>query len=275
VDAITFILYAAAAVLYATHFVRRQPPIGRAATLTLAAAVLTHTFVLGMHTVQVGHAPLAGQGQAVSVFVWLAALSYLYVELTTDERTMGLFIITLLAVLFIVPLTSPDPTERPAELDSPQFVAHVITVLFAYASFALACVVSVTYLLLFRELKRKQPGLFFARLPPLRALDLMNIRAVTIAMFFFTVSLLIGVIWIGEARVYAPNDARLAQMSLGDPKILIAVISWLLYAFQIFARQVIGWGGRRAAWLSVLGFASILVNLLPVGYFVTTSHTFN
>jgi ABC-type transport system involved in cytochrome c biogenesis permease subunit len=228
-----------------------------------------------MHTVQVGHAPLAGQGQAVSVFVWLAALSYLYVELTTDERTMGLFIITLLAVLFIVPLTSPDPTERPAVLDSPLFVAHVITVLFAYASFALACVVSVTYLLLFRELKRKQPGLFFARLPPLRALDLMNIRAVTIAMFFFTVSLLIGVIWIGEARVYAPNDARLAQMSLGDPKILIAVISWLLYAFQIFARQVIGWGGRRAAWLSVLGFASILVNLLPVGYFVTTSHTFN
>ena len=87
--------------------------------------------------------------------------------------------------------------------------------LFAYASFALACVVSVTYLLLFRELKRKQPGLFFARLPPLRSLDLMNIRAVTIGLIFFTISLLVGVIWIGEARVYAPNDARVQQMSLG------------------------------------------------------------
>jgi ABC-type uncharacterized transport system permease subunit len=275
VDAITFILYAAAAVLYAMHFVRRQPPLGRAATMTLAAAVLIHTFVLGMHTVQVGHAPLVGQGQAVSVFIWLAALSYLYVELTTDERTMGVFIITLLALLFIVPLTSPDPTERPAVLDSPLFVAHVISVLFAYASFALASVVSVTYLLLFRELKRKQPGLFFARLPPLRSLDLMNIRAVTIGLIFLTISLLVGVIWVGEARVYAPNDARVQQMSLADPKILLAVIAWLIYAFQIFARQVIGWGGRRAAWLSVLGFASILVNLLPVGYFFTTSHTFN
>jgi ABC-type uncharacterized transport system permease subunit len=275
VDAITFILYAAAAMLYAMHFVRRQPPIGRAATLTLAAAVLTHTFVLGMHTMQVGHAPLVGQGQAVSVFIWLAALSYLYVELTTDERTMGAFIITLLALLFIVPLTSPDPTERPAVLDSPLFVAHVVSVLFAYASFALACVVSVTYLLLFRELKRKQPGVFFARLPPLRALDLMNIRAVTIGVIFLTISVLVGVIWIGEARVYAPNDARVQQMSLADPKIMLAIISWLIYAFQIFARQVIGWGGRRAAWLSILGFASIMVNLLPVGYFITTSHTFN
>jgi ABC-type uncharacterized transport system permease subunit len=274
VDAITFILYAAAAVFYAMHFTRREPRHGRAATLTLAAAVLTHTFVLGMHTMQVGHAPLAGQGQAVSVFVWLAALSYLYVELTTDERTMGVFIIPLLAVLFIVPLTSADPTAHPAVLNSPLFIAHVITVLFAYASFALACVVSVTYLLLLRELKRKQPGLFFARLPPLRSLDLMNIRAVTIGLIIFTISLLVGVIWVGEARVYAPNDANVQQMSLADPKILIAVISWIVYAFQIFARQVIGWGGRRAAWLSVLGFASILVNLLPVGYFFTTSHTF-
>lgn len=274
-DAITFILYAAAAVLYAMHFVRRQPLHGRAATVTLAAAVLTHTFVLGMHTMQVGHAPLVGQGQAVSVFVWLAALSYLYVEMTTDERTMGVFIIPLLAMMFIVPLISPDPTERPAVLDSPLFVAHVITVLFAYASFALAAVVSVTYLLLFRELKRKQPGMFFARLPPLRSLDLMNIRAVTIGLVIFTISLLVGVIWIGEARIYAPNDARVQQMSLADPKILIAVISWVVYGFQIFARQVIGVGGRRAAWLSILGFASILVNLLPVGYFFTTSHTFN
>ena len=273
-DAITFILYAAAAVLYAMHFVRREPRHGRAATMTLAAAVLLHTFVLGMHTMQVGHAPLVGQGQAVSVFVWLAALSYLYVEVTTDERTMGVFIIPLLAVLFIVPLTSPAPFEHPAVLDSPLFIAHVITVLFAYASFALACVVSVTYLLLFRELKRKQPGMFFARLPPLRSLDLMNIRAVTIGLVIFTISLVVGVIWVGEARVYAPLDERVQQMSLADPKILIAVITWLCYGFQIFARQVIGWGGRRAAWLSVLGFASILVNLLPVGYFFTTSHTF-
>ncbi len=65
---------------------------------------------------QVGHAPLVGQGQAVSVFVWLAALSYLYVELTTDERTMGVFIIPLPAAVHRA-ADQPDPTERPAVLD--------------------------------------------------------------------------------------------------------------------------------------------------------------
>ena len=271
----TFALYAAAALLYAAHFVRPQARLGRAATLTLAAAVLTHTFVLGMHTMQVGHAPLVGRGEAVSMFIWLLALSYLYVEMTTDERAMGVFIVSLLAILYIIPMTSPDPTERPPVLDSPLFVAHVTSALFAYASFALACVISITYLLLFRELKRKQPGVFFARLPPLRSLDVMNVRAVTIGLAFLTISVLIGVVWIGEARSYAPDDPRVRQMSIGDPKILLAMVTWLVYAFQLYARQVLGWGGRRAAWLSAAGFASILVNLLPVAYFFTTSHTFD
>jgi ABC-type uncharacterized transport system permease subunit len=275
VTILTFILYALAALLYGTHFVRRESWLGRAATLTLASAVVSHTFVLGMHTMQVGHAPLMGQGEAVSVFVWLLALSYLYVEMTTDERAMGGFIVSLLAILFIIPMTSPTPTERPPLLDTPLFVAHVLSVLVAYASFALACVVSITYLLLFRELKRKQPGVFFARLPPLRSLDVMNVRAVTVGLIFLTLSLVIGVVWIGQARISSPDDPRIQQMSFGDPTILLALVAWVLYAFQLYARKTFGWSGRRAAWLSSIGFASILVNLLAVAYLFTTSHSFD
>jgi hypothetical protein len=36
-----------------------------------------------------------------------------------------------------------------------------------------------------------------------------------------------------------------------------------------------GWTGRRGAWLSALGFAMVLLNFIPVSYFVTTSHTFD
>ena len=60
--------------------------------------MVAHTFVIGMQTVHVGHAPLVGTTAAISAFVWLLGLSYLYVELTTEERAMGVFV-TLLAVL--------------------------------------------------------------------------------------------------------------------------------------------------------------------------------
>jgi ABC-type transport system involved in cytochrome c biogenesis permease subunit len=47
-----------------------------------------------------------------------------------------------------------------------------------------------------------------------------------------------------------------------------------VYSFALFARRVIGWTGRRAAWLSALGFVIVLLNFVPVGYFLTKSHNF-
>lgn len=272
---VEFLLYAAAAAAYAVHFAHRQPRVGQAATALLVAGLVAHTFVLGMHTMRIGDLPLVGQGAAVSAFVWLLTLTYLYVELTSGERAMGAFIVPLVALLSIVPLTSPAPGARPPVLESPLFAVHITTMLVAYAAFALACVVGVTYVLLFRELKRKQPGVFFARLPSLASLDQMNARAVTIGFICLTAGMLAGAVWIAQARGYAPNDPRVQAMSLADPKILLALVAWAVYAFQIFARLRLGWGGRRAAWLSAAGFAAVLVNLLPVAYLLETSHRFD
>ena len=75
----------------------------------------------------------------------------------------------------------------------------------------------------------------------------------------------------------SPQNALLVNlqaMSLNDPKIFIAVVTWGVYSFAVFARRKLGWTGRRAALLSAVGFAIVLLNLLPVSYFVTTSHTF-
>ena len=63
-------------------------------------------------------------------------------------------------------------------------------------------------------------------------------------------------------------------MSLADPKILVALVSWGLYSFALFARKAIGWSGRRAAYLSGIAFAIVLLNFVLVGYFLTASHNF-
>src|SRR4029079_2877188 len=75
------VLYAAAGVVYAIHFARRQPAVGRAATTMLLFAALVHTFVIGMQTMEVGHVPFANASSAISTFVWLLTLSYLYLAL--------------------------------------------------------------------------------------------------------------------------------------------------------------------------------------------------
>ena len=54
----------------------------------------------------------------------------------------------------------------------------------------------------------------------------------------------------------------------------MAMLTWVVYSFAVFARRTMGWTGRRAAWLSTVGFAFAMLNFLPIKYFVNTSHTF-
>ena len=269
---VPLLLYGCATGAYLAHFARRNPAAGRLATGLLGGAILAHTFLIGMQTVEAGHAPLVGTTAAVSAFVWLFGLSYLYVELTTEERAMGVLVAALLTVLYIIPALNPGASPRPDVLRSPLFTLHVTAMLFAYASLALACVIGVTYVLLFKEIKAKHLGFFYARLPSLQVLDSMNGRVITIGWLFLTAGIAIGAVWATQVRPSA--DPRLQAMHIQDPKILVAIVSWCVYSFALFARRAIGWTGRRAAWLSVLAFLIVLLNFVPVGYFLTESHNF-
>src|SRR5437899_10616802 len=269
-------LYIAALVAYFWHFARRQPAVGRTATTLLVFAVLAHTFVIGMQTMEVGEIPVGGATSAISTFVWLLALSYLYTEMTTDERAMGVFILPLLVALQAIPAFRPSVEGAGAApvLRGPLFGVHVSSLLFAYASFALACVIGITYVLLFKEIKAKHLGFFYARLPSLQVLDRMNHVAIVVGWVFLTIGIIVGAIWAAQAQGGYAGDPRVQAMSLKDPKIIVALVCWLVYSFELFAARRIGWGGRRAAYLSTLGFVIVLLNFVPISYFFTQSHNF-
>jgi len=267
-NAVPLALYAAAFVGYALHFARRTPVSARLATTMLAAATLAHTFIVGMRTMEVGQVPVFDATSAISMFVWLLAVAYLYTEVTTDERAMGVFILPLILALQAIPAFKTATDVRSPVLRGPLFGIHVSSLLFAYASFALAFVIGLTYVLLFKEIKTKHLGVFYARLPSLQVLDQMNQRAIVVGWVFLTIGLIAG----AEFAVQAP--APVPSMSLEDPKIFVALICWAVYSFELFAARRIGWGGRRTAYLSALGFAIVLLNFVPISYFFTNSHSF-
>jgi ABC-type transport system involved in cytochrome c biogenesis permease subunit len=273
-NVLVLVFYVAAGAAYAVHFSRRQPAAGRMATTLLLAGALVHTFVIGMQTMEVRHVPFANPSRAISTFVWLLALSYLYLELTTDERSMGVFILPIAVALMVIPTLDPGVERADPLLDSPWFWIHTSSLLFAYASFALAGVLGLTYVLQFKEIKKKHIGYFYTRLPSLQILDVMNSRAVAVGWLFMTVGIVVGIIWATQARAAAPYDPRLQSFSVADPKILVAVLAWAVYSFAVVARRTMGWHGRKAAWLSAAGFGIVLLNFVPISYFVTTSHSF-
>jgi ABC-type transport system involved in cytochrome c biogenesis permease subunit len=273
---VPLLLYLAALPAYWLHFSRRQPGVGRTATTLLVFGALAHTFVIGMETMQIGHVPIVSPSSAISTSVWLLALGYLYTEMTTEERAMGAFIMPLLVALQAIAAFKGgvETAPAPAVLQGPLFSIHVLSLMLAYASLGLACMIGVTYVLLFKEIKAKQLGFFYARLPSLQVLDTMNQRAVILGWAFLTVGIIVGFIWTPQARAYAATDPRVQAMSLEDPTIFVALVCWGVYSFEAWIARRLGWGGRKTAYLSALGFAIVLLNFLPINYFLTRSHNF-
>ena len=146
--------------------------------------------------------------------------------------------------------------------------------LFAYASFALACVLGITYVLLFKEIKAKHLGFFYARLPSLQVLDVMNGRVLTIGWLFLTLGAA-GRRHLGDAGAELARPAGAGDVRGRSRRSWSRCSRWGVYSFALFARRAIGWSGRRAAWLSAIAFAIVLLNFVPVGYFLTQSHNFN
>ena len=160
-------------------------------------------------------------------------------------------------------------------LQSPLFGVHVSSLLFAYASFALACVIGITYVLLFKEIKAKHLGFFYARLPSLQVLDVMNQRAI------------VDRLDLPDARHRrrrrsgrrrcsgSRRTIRGSQaMSLQDPKIFVALVCWAVYSFELFAarRSAGAAGARRTCRRSASSI--VLLNFVPISYFLTKSHNF-
>jgi ABC-type transport system involved in cytochrome c biogenesis permease subunit len=273
--ALPLFFYVCSLAAYTVHFARRAPLAGRIATTLLVAGALAHTFVIGMQTMEAGHLPFAGTTQAISTFVWMLGLAYLYTEMTTDERSLGIFILPIIVGLQILPAMRGAVVEPQSPvLAHPLFWTHVAAMLGAYASFALAAVIGVTYVLQFKEIKAKHLVFFFTRLPSLQVLDVMNSRTVVIGWLLMTIGLIAGALWVTQALAIAPSDPRVQAMSLSDPKISVALMTWAVYTFQLVARRAIGWRGRRAAYVSAIGFAIVLLNFVLVSYFLTDSHNF-
>jgi ABC-type uncharacterized transport system permease subunit len=112
--------------------------------------------------------------------------------------------------------------------------------------------VAVIYLFQEAALKNKRLGTLFRRSPPLSALDTAGRRLIMIGFPIFTLAVIIGFVWFS----HLPGGDGLR------PEHLISALTWFIFGLLIMARLTMGWRGRRAAWMTVIGFATMLAVLL-------------
>jgi cytochrome c-type biogenesis protein CcsB len=220
----------------------------------LSAGFVLHTCALILDWVQEGRYPLFGLRETLSFLAWTLVATYGLVHFRYRIQALGAFTIPLVAVLTFIALLERETISAASGTvtgvgASWLFPIHTTMLIFAYASFFVAFIASVMYLLQERELKLKTFSAIFHRLPSLTAVNDIATSAAGIGLTLLTLGILTGMLW---------SSSRDGRPWHNDPKEIFAAMTWLLYVILLHYRLSSDWHGRKAAWLGVVGFALVL-----------------
>ena len=263
---ITTLLYSVATVGYLIYVVRTELIIHRIAYAFLLAGFISHTIGFAILIGQTKQMPITTLPQTFSLFAWAIVGSYLAFQLKFNLRVFGTFVSPLAVIFMILSSAIPSkiiPTSR--LFSSFWLTLHVSTIFIGNAIFALAFCAGIMYLLQERQIKTKSFGLLYRRLPSLETLDSLNSVCLTFGFPLITVGLISGFVYAG---------AVLGSFWHWDPKEILAVITWLIYAVLLHERLAVGWRGRRAAIMAIVGFSIILVTFVGATLILKGHHTF-
>jgi cytochrome c-type biogenesis protein CcsB len=262
---LTLVGYFGATALWLAFFLIQRENYCRAGAWVLAGGLAAHTLTLIQQTLTAGYLPVATFGDALLVFAWALVAVFLLLNWRFPIKVLGALVAPLAALLVSAALILPQGqgTVSPL-LKGFWLTVHITLTLLGYASLALAGLGGIFYLVQEHQIKAKKFGFFYRRLPSLSQLDTLNYWCLTIGFPLLTGGIVSG-------SLYAQHI--MGRFWSWDPKEILTLLAWLIYAVLLHERLTVGWRGRRAAWLAICGFL-VLALTFVASLWITGYHSF-
>jgi ABC-type transport system involved in cytochrome c biogenesis permease subunit len=234
---------------------------GIAVTTLLSAGLFAQTVYMIWRWAEAGRAPFSNMYESLVLFAWAVVAVYLGIVVgraTSRGAASGAaaysWLAAAAALLAALTLayasTYHDSAIKPLmpALRSNWLTFHVLSCFLGYGAFAVGAAASIGYLITGKD-----------------AFDDATARTISFGFLFLTVGIIAGAVWA--------NSAWGTYWSW-DPKETWSLITWLIYAVFLHCRFLRGWKGKRAAWISVLGFASVIFTYFGVNYLLSGLHSY-
>ncbi len=246
--------------------------MGSVSTVLLTIGLILHSGGLvsrwlETHQTGYGYVPLSNMYESLIFFSWTIVLIYFIIELKYRQRIIGLFVTPFaflaIALTSIIPGIDAKITPLVPALQSNWLAIHVITCFFGYASFAVSFGISILFLIREKSEEKKKGRLKW--LPEASLLDEINYKSIIIGFPMLTLGIITGAAWANYAW---------GTYWGWDPKETWSLITWFIYAAFLHARFTRDWKGRKAALLSIFGFAAVLFTYFGVNYLISGLHSY-
>ncbi len=251
---ITLVLYTVATVSFLSYSLRRSEALSQVSLGLTAMGFASHTFFLGVRMFAASSSAPPSFSEALSFFAWMIILVLLVVELRHRIHVLGSFMVPLAVISLVSAAALPDtePTFQPV---FKTLWFHVTLSMLGTVGFTVAFVAGVMYLIQDRLLKSKQFNVLYSKLPALDFLDHLNQQSIVLGFPLLTLGIVTGAI--------SAQFARGSYVSW-NPEQTWAIVTWLFYFIVLLGRLTIGWRAKRAAYLTVIGFACVILTLVGV-----------
>jgi cytochrome c-type biogenesis protein CcsB len=249
--ALTIACYLASSLGYQGYILFQKRPLYKVSSIVLLVGFLCHTGVLGLQCYESGHVPVQNLHETLSTFGWAVVGVFLLLQMRFHLMVLGALVAPLATLSVVIASMLPRPL---VELD-PLFrglwrTLHLGTLVVGNAAFAIACFAGILYLIQEKAIKDKNPGFFFRRLPSLKLLDSVGYASLIVGFPMLTFGVITGVIYAQMVR---------GRFWSWDPKEILGALTWLVFAALLHERLAVGWRGRRAAIMTIVGFTILLL----------------
>jgi cytochrome c-type biogenesis protein CcsB len=235
-----------------------------------AAAALAHAGTVVTRGLAAGRIPWGNMYEFVLAVTLVGVLAWLVVLATRPVlRPLGLYValveVVLLGLAGMVLYTEVAPLV-PA-LNSYWLAIHVTAAVIASGVFLVGFVAAAMYLIRVGHDRGKVrfPYPLGARMPAAESLERLTFRLTVFAFPIWTFAVIAGAIWA---------EAAWGRYWAWDPKETWAFISWVVYAGYLHARSTPSIKRTTVAWIVVLAWATMLMNLFGVNLFFEGLHSY-
>ncbi len=264
---IALVIYLIGMVAALAYLITLKRSLSKISKLAIGLGFIMHTNALVIRYIEAGYTPITNLHEALSFFAWSIIAVYLILQIKYQVETLAAFVSPIAIIMILLAAIFPrDIFPLPPALQSLWLPIHVSLAFLGNSLFAVAFAIAIMYLLQERQIKGKKIGSVYHRLPSLKVLDEINYRCLTWGFPLMTMGIVTGSFW--------------AQRAWGaywswDPKETWSLITWFVYAALLHGRLTVGWRGRKAAILAIIGFAAVVFTFLGVNLLLTGLHAYN